>query len=420
MATTRARLVLSVLFVAAASSATGASSGGERPVCFGRRATIVGTAYNDRVTDTPRADVIVTLGGRDVVDAVQDDLDEPRDRICTGNGRDHIEGGTGWVDGGRRRDVIEGAAGRVFGERGNDRLSPAYRNVFGGPGDDYIYGSGRLIGGPGSDDITGETAGAYDTLVGGPGNDRFTTFESGALVGSYDYVSYKNAPRRIRVNIRTGVIRGWGRDRVLGPDALNITGSRFRDRFIGGQAVRAGLHGFKGDDVFIGSRFDDAFSGDAGADHLDARRGHDFLEGGAGNDVILGGGGNQDLASFLGRGPVRVDLTKRSATGQGRDVVRGVERAWGSLDDDHLLGTRGANYLWGNRGSDVIKGRRGNDEIQGFRGRDERLFGNLGDDQIWAPDVGDGSGWDTTSLVDGGAGRDACAGGRQRSCESQM
>jgi uncharacterized delta-60 repeat protein len=97
-------------------------SGSPPPVarCAGRAATIVGTAGPDRLRGTPRADVIVALGGND--------------RVAAGRGRDIVCGG-----------------------RGNDRLA-------GGPGAD------RLLGERGRDLLVGGTK--RDTCVGGPARDR--------------------------------------------------------------------------------------------------------------------------------------------------------------------------------------------------------------------------------------------------------
>lgn len=408
------RLLLVAALLAAAFIPPSAEA---RPLCFGKPATIVGTSGPDKISDTPKADVIVTRGGADVVDARIDDLSEPRDRICTGDGRDRIDGGAGLIEGGAGRDFIEGAIGRVFGREGNDRLNASStRSVSGGPGDDVIFGSGRLSGGSGDDDITGESEPLADTLIGGAGNDRFTTFASGSLVNVFDRVSYKAAPGPIRVNLGTGVIKGWGRDKLLGPDASDVIGSRFDDRFVGGNGVRAGLHGFKGNDVFVGSAIDDSFSGGAGNDRLDGRRAADYLDGGPGSDTILGGGSDRDRITFKGTQDLTIDLAKHFARGQGRDVIRGVEWVYSGGGKDRVLGTSGPNVLFGGWGQDVIKGRGGPDEVDGFRGRDEKLFGNGGDDQLWAPAAPGGR--DEISLLDGGGGNDKCFGGRQQSCET--
>jgi Ca2+-binding RTX toxin-like protein len=109
------------------------------PVCRGRRATIAGTAGDDRLAGTPQPDVIVALGGDDFIDGGGGD-----DIICGGPGDDEPAGGNGAdiVDGGEGNDTLKGGAA-------NDL-------VFGGPGRDTI------AGGPGS----------TDGCDGGPGVDR--------------------------------------------------------------------------------------------------------------------------------------------------------------------------------------------------------------------------------------------------------
>ncbi len=73
-----------------------------KPLCLGKRATIVGTAKANRITGTRRADVIVSLGGADVVNGGGGD-----DRICGGAGADTLLGGAGTdrLDGGSGADT---------------------------------------------------------------------------------------------------------------------------------------------------------------------------------------------------------------------------------------------------------------------------------------------------------------------------
>ena len=58
--------------------------------CFGKKATIVGTARNDSVTGTRRSDVIVGLGGNDVIYGRGGN-----DFICGDAGSDRLYGGVG-------------------------------------------------------------------------------------------------------------------------------------------------------------------------------------------------------------------------------------------------------------------------------------------------------------------------------------
>lgn len=105
--------------------------------CGGKIATKVGTAGRNRLTGTPRRDVIAALGGVDTVRGLGGN-----DLICAGRGKDTLIGGAG-------KDTLRG-------ERGNDELR-------GGRGRD------RLVGGPGQDVLRGGAG--RDRLIGGPGRD---------------------------------------------------------------------------------------------------------------------------------------------------------------------------------------------------------------------------------------------------------
>ncbi|MBA3266993.1 MAG: S8 family serine peptidase [Acidimicrobiia bacterium] len=122
------------------------------PSCGGRRATIVGTPGNDRLTGTAGPDVIVGLGGADSIYGL-----DGNDVICGGAGNDVVDGGAG-------NDIIEGEAGK-------DR-------AIGGVGDDDVRGGGEadsLFGNNGNDVVNGGPA--VDTCNGGAGTNTFVACE---------------------------------------------------------------------------------------------------------------------------------------------------------------------------------------------------------------------------------------------------
>ena len=90
-----------------------------KPRCFGKTATIVGSARGDTVSGTPGDDVIVSLGGSDTIDGGGGD-----DRICSGKGADTILGGQGG-------DRMEpgGGGDLVSGGDGQDTISYASRSA---------------------------------------------------------------------------------------------------------------------------------------------------------------------------------------------------------------------------------------------------------------------------------------------------
>ena len=123
--------------------------------CFGRAATVVGTAGKDALKGTQGRDVIVALGGKDTVRSFAG-----KDLICTGSGRDKVKAGAGndkaTAGGGADRVLGAGGRDRLYGQGGADRL-------FGGGGRDKLFGNkgpDRLNGGPQS-----------DLCRGGPGGD---------------------------------------------------------------------------------------------------------------------------------------------------------------------------------------------------------------------------------------------------------
>src|SRR5438045_9418177 len=97
------------LLVAAATagfvilSLPGTSSGRTEATCFGSHATIVGNAKSNTLRGTPRADVIVALGGNDKIFGLGGN-----DKICAGSGNDKIYGGGGndRIDAGPGNDTV--------------------------------------------------------------------------------------------------------------------------------------------------------------------------------------------------------------------------------------------------------------------------------------------------------------------------
>ena len=129
----------------------GPNTSGRTPRCAGKKATIIGTAGNDKLKGTRRADVIVGLGGSDRIDGLAGN-----DIVCGGAGNDTISGGAG-------NDRIAGEAGKdkLSGGAGNDKLSGGSGNdtLSGGAGKDKVDGGAgkdKDSGGPGKDTCVGK------------------------------------------------------------------------------------------------------------------------------------------------------------------------------------------------------------------------------------------------------------------------
>ncbi len=210
--------------------------------------------------------------------------------------------------------------------------------------------------------------------------------------------------------------------------------------------------GTAGDDVIVGSPGDDRIDGAEGNDTICGLGGGDRILGGEGDDRLFGGLDSYDGEDYSGdhiepgpgrdhvdlghdptaeglrwadlewdqvsfahaTGPVRVDLTAGTATGEGIDTIApivavgGVE---GSAFDDHLTGSDEVDWITAGGGDDVIDGRDGNDRLladdptrrlpeQAMQvPGDDRVEGGAGDDEI--------EGGHGVDRLRGGRGRDA-------------
>ena len=148
----------------------------------------------------------------------------------------------------------------------------------------------------------------------------------------------------------------------------------------------------------------DTLTGTAGPDVICGLGGNDVLLGKGGDDVLIGGPG-LDVASYAGAGTaITANLATGIATGQGTDVLYGMERATGGLRADRITGTAAANTLTGGAGSDTLNGGGGADSLVGGDGNDV-LNGGAGNDTL-----------------NGGPGTDDCnqgaGSGLKTSCET--
>ena len=325
------------------------------PRCSGKKATIVGTDHADVLKGTSGRDVIVGLGGADTIEGLRGD-----DFICGGLGDDTILGSRGgdFIKGGGGNDVIDA-----------------------GPGFDWLYGD------PGD-----------DQLDGGPG------------LGLLDF---STAPGPVTVDLLAGTAFGWDSDTVAG--IATVWGSDFDDVLSGSDAGGPeGLYetfvGFAGDDVLSGLGGDDSFQGGEGNDSIDGGDGNDFIEGGPGDDQIEGGLGFDWLDLQQAPGPLSVDLSAGTASGEGTDSLSGVEAVFGSAFDDTLTGDEVRNQLYGECAVQCLCENEpcpfGNDTIHGGGG-DDFVAGGYGDDQLFGEDGNDElDGWQGDDYLDGGPGTD--------------
>lgn len=417
--------------IPSSSSAVGATE------CYGRPATIVGTEGADRLEGSFADDVIVALGGDDVV---------------------HGRGGGDWICGGSDQDALSG-----------------------GPGDDHVYGQ------DGGDSII-EGFGDDVAVAGPPGLYR-------------DLLTYGSSRRAVRINLETNsTVMGPNRDTVRGFDSYYgtayddvLSGTERRDRLFGGPG-NDDIAGHGGQDYLRGDEDDDTIVGGQGPDDLEGGGGFDFLTDTQGDNVVsdltfagasgaavLTGAGDDtieiesddqaaEITVSSGAGADRVYLaglisTGRVQTGEGDDFIglhldaAGNVVVRGQRDDDVLglataapgarqptgvtvVGGHGTdNLIFSNTFGDVtlalgVDGHvvspvamelpgfeaaqtgYGNDVITGGSERnliftadgDDRIYGLGGDDVLDAGNGGD--------VVRGGSGFDRCIDAeRQFGCE---
>ncbi|HWL58480.1 MAG TPA: calcium-binding protein [Paracoccus sp. (in: a-proteobacteria)] len=317
---------------------------------------------------------VTTLGGGEVIGRSFALATIPRgtalsqlvvsDRITLGQGDFLIEGSA-------RGDFWNGARGgndEIYGLGGNDTL-------LGGRGNDSISGgSGNdsLVGGAGADLLIGNAG--RDTLVGGAGNDRYVIDRQDVVIEA----------------------AGQGRDHVqadfdygLAANVEDLTLTGIVGYSGSGNGLANGIHGNSGANLLRGYDGNDSLYGGAGNDTLIGGNGNDLLQGDAGNDLLRGIDGI-DTAVYAGNVSVRVDLSNPNwqNTGQGTDMLAGIENLVSGAGRDTLTGDNGANMLDGGAGNDSLTGGAGHDTLKGGAGADT-MVGGAGNDIYWVDNTGD-------------------------------
>ena len=362
---------------------------------------LAGDDSGNRLGGRAGADTLLGGGGADrLVGGAGDDL------LVGGAGADTLDGGDGadtasWAasDTGVQVDLILGRADggdvligveHLLGSDFADTLQgDALGNaISGGGGHDQIRGgkgNDTLSGGDGNDSLFGESG--HATLSGGAGDDwLFGDTGNDVLQGDAG-------------NDWAVLIHKSGVAIDLALEGPQSTGGGGIDSLYGIENVMTGSR----NDTVYGDEGANTLDAGAGDDSLSGRGGDDWLLGGAGNDTLSGGDG-LDWAAFAGPLAVQVDLRILIAqnTGEGLDLLDGIEAIAGGSGADSLTGNDLANRLRGNQGADRLSGLGGNDTLEGGEG-DDVILGGAGDDRLLG-----GLGNDRFVLA---AGRDTILGG---------
>ena len=249
-----------------------------------------------------------------------------------------------------------GRTATIEGTPGDDQLAGTSNDdvIAGAGGDDVISGSDGndlICGGAGTDAVFGEAG--RDTVAGDAGRDQVS---GGAgddeLSGGkgLDFANYYVSLTPVQVNLANGTATGEGNDTLGGIE--NIFGSLFDDDLTGDSRFNA-ISALDGDDrVDAGGGIDLIYDGVAPGS-----------EGTDGDDQIDGGPGLDGVLYTQSSGPIEADLAAGSATGNGTDVIGGIEGVFGSPFDDVLEGDSQKNLFLGMGGDDTIDGREGGDAV---------------------------------------------------------
>ena len=304
---------------------------------------IVGTVGDDTLSGTPADDVINALAGNDTIDGLAGD-----DILSGGPGGDALDGGPG-SDTASFVSATAGVTANLADPSANtgDASGDTYTNIENLSGSNF---NDILIGDADDNELTGRAG--DDTLDGAGGNDT-AIFHSLGISVDLTLTGPQDTGDGIDtlINIENLATRG-GNDSLTGDANANT------------------LNAGAGDDTLTGGNGDDTLIG--GDDN-------DILAGGLGNDTIVGGNGI-DTALF-GDASVVVDLASSAAqnTGEGLDVITGVENLRSGAGDDQLAGDDSVNILDGGDGNDSLLGYSGDDTLIGGSGSDI-LNGQLGND----------------------------------------
>jgi serralysin len=195
-----------------------------------------------------------------------------------------------------------------------------------------------------------------------------------------------------------------------------------RDDLIVGDSFTTHIEGGYGNDTLSSPR--GSLVGDEGDDVLRGGDGDNGLYGGPGDDTIDGGAGFDEVG-FGGASGVTVDLNNSGPqqTGEGLDVLIGVEAVTGTAFGDTLTGDAQSNLLRGAFGDDVVYGLGGDDTITDGNYYDEDGYGSAtardylrggdGNDLIsGGADSDDLNGNQGNDTVHGDAGDDWAVGGK--------
>jgi Ca2+-binding RTX toxin-like protein len=347
---------------------------------------LIGSAFGDTLTGTDGVNTLSGLGGND--------------RLEGGAGNDILDGGAdsdiaSYVNAASGVQIIlgkNGADGRAtaqFPVNDVDTLR-SIEGAFGSNFADAMFGNEQKNFFSGFD--------GDDYFLESRGNDEY--FGDGGI----DTIDFNDNTTGVSVNLVTGVIDHLASAELdLAVSVERIVGSSFDDTIVGSSAA----------EFLFGSGGGDTLSGGGGIDLLDGGGNDDVLDGGLGNDTLVGGSGI-DLADFASwdtpppsggvifmASQVTIRLGANGADGVATrsqlgsvietDILRGIEDARGSNNQDTIIGNELDNKLFGEEGDDRITGGRdlNLETLTGGAGRDTFIYLSRSDSNVTSTRSGD-------------------------------
>lgn len=371
--------------VIASDGQSSASSDFNITIAQGIGAAITGTAGNDNLNGSFRAEAINALAGNDVVNG-----SAGADAVDGGDGVDimsyaasaagvtiSLAGGAG-TGGDAAGDTLANVEDLIGSALADQLTGSTLANVIdAGAGNDTISGGDgddTIAGGAGNDVLSGEAgndnilAGSgADVIDGGSGSD-YANYSSSSLRTGNDPVTTGVTADLQNSALNTGFAAG---DTYISIE--NLYGTAFADT-LGGDDATNTLQGDAGDDVLSGRGGADALYGGLGNDTLDGGLGDDYVAGGDGDDTIhalvvgedtIDGGAGIDTVNFaLASAALTIDLTNAA------HKLNSIENIIGGSGSDMIVGSVAANRLDGGDGNDTIQGGAGGDTLIGGLGND--------------------------------------------------
>ncbi len=356
---------------------------GATAISFTAVEIVIGSDFNDTISDAPFVSTIRGGAGQDTV--IVDSTTSVSESFGGDAGTDtlDLQALTGGVD-------VNLAAGTLSSHRGVS----GFEIVVAGSGNDTITGmdsgTNTLFGDAGNDRF--QLQGAREIVHGGLGNDTFVFLDSGSGDTRDDELFGDEGIDTLDLSVfNSAAIFTYGGASSDMPSLMISEGYWIE---------------FTGIENIIGSTARDVIDEDGAFDMIMAGDGDDVVtadDSASLNDSFDGGNGLDTLNLELLSTNLAINLATGTLTGHGG--ISGFEFILGGAGHDTFTGSDADEILFGSNGNDSIHGGNGNDFLDGGDGNDT-LLGEVGNDTFGVTQSSDhdslngGTGTDTLDLSD--------------------